>query len=322
MTRYIVTTILLIVFAALVAYVKIYEKGEVPEEGAEQPIPVLSIEKDRIRRLEWRYADERVVCSREKKGWKLVEPAGVRLDRDKLDSALDGIADFEATRELGGKLDPADFGLDEPDLRLDITLDGGERAAILAGDESPAGGKTYLTLQKGKRIFLADTWQVDQLKKKADDLRDKSIIELDRDRVKAVVAESGGETVRCRKNKKGEWKLEGRKKSCDSEASAVLSTLKYTDAREFVPPDTGGGETGLGKNFSVLKLELKGNKYKIIEIGRRKDNDLYIKNINRGEIYRISDTLAKDVEELVELAGEQDEENKENEDGTAEAPPN
>ena len=72
MTRYIVTVALLIVFAALIAYVKLYEKGEVPEEGEEKPIPVLSIKKEQINKLEWRHLDKTVVCSRTEDGWRFV----------------------------------------------------------------------------------------------------------------------------------------------------------------------------------------------------------------------------------------------------------
>ncbi|MFH1537329.1 MAG: DUF4340 domain-containing protein [bacterium] len=321
MTRYIVTGVLIAVFAALIAYVKLYEKGEVPEEGEERPIPVLSIEKEQIRRLEWRYAGENVICSRSDKLWQIDEPEGIRPDQEKLDAVLDDIEGFEATRELGGKLNPADFGLDEPEFRLEIGLDRGESIAILAGDESPTEGKTYIALENTKRVLLTDTWRVNQIKKEADDLRDKSVVKFDRDKVKAVTAESGGEAARCRKNKKGEWKLDGRKKSCDSEASAIMSTLKYADALEFVAPDDADDRMGPEEKISVLKLELVGNKYRTIALGEREDNNLYINNKERNEVYRISDTLAKDVEKLLELTGEQDEEKKEIEDGTAEAPP-
>ncbi|MEW5944691.1 MAG: DUF4340 domain-containing protein [bacterium] len=316
MTRYVVTAVLVLVLAGLVAYVRFYEKGELPEEGEEKEIAVFSLRKDDVARIELAYPGRKIVCDKKGGKWRIVEPERLRVDGVEMDMLLDSIVNFKASRELGetGRLE--DFGLKEPSFRLVVKTAGGGGVEIEAGGEAPAGGRTYFRLAGSKKVYLAESYRISQFRKDVSDIRDKSIIRFDRDGVAEVAVEKGGTAVRCVKTKKGGWRFAGKKRACDSESSAVMSTLKYADAREFVsgaPPE----KTGVENPVYVLKLKYPGNKERAILLGAREGDDLYVHNPRRGETYKISDALWNDVEEMVS-AWEKKEEKKDRKKGKPE----
>ncbi|MEW6203405.1 MAG: DUF4340 domain-containing protein [bacterium] len=298
MKRYIITLIIILIFAGLYAYIRFYETGEVPAEGEEKQIEVYSIKKDEIRKVEIIYPRRQVVCEKRGGRWTLRATEGMRVNDAEIDMLLDAVVDFKASREIGTRRDLASFGLMEPDFKVRITLADGKKYTLLMGVETPAGGKSYIMLESDNKIYTADTQKINSLRKDSGDLRDKSILTFDREKAEEITVEKGGVSVHCAKNEKGVWNIAGKKggKSCETEANAVLSTLKYTDARQFLGAHEKQREDG--QQSVVLKLKLEGNKEKKIIVGERRDDDLYVTNVERGETYIISGALADDVEKM------------------------
>ena len=303
MKRYIVTLIILVVFAGLYAYIRFYETGQVPQEGDEKQIAIYSIKKDEIRKVEIIYPQREVVCEKQKGHWVLKAPEKMRVNETEIDALLDALVDFKVLREIGTQKDLSAFGLKEPSFKVRVTLADGKTYTLLVGTETPTSGKTYVMLENNTKIYTVDTPRVSAFRKEANDLRDKSIASFDREKVNEINVEKEGSIARCLKNRKGEWNIAGAKarKTCESEANAILSTLMYTDVREFVKPR----DVGIDKTPSyVLKLKLPGNKEQQILLGERKGDNLYVMNVQRGETYLISGTLADDVEKLFKSGSE------------------
>lgn len=302
--RYVVTAITFALFAALLFYVAKYEKGgpgdDTPEE---KTVPVWKLDAAKIIAVEWRYPDRAFSLSRKGPGapWRFDAPAGYRPDGDQVAAAVDEAAAFEAAREIRG--DPANYGLDKPVLRVSLTLAGGGRHTLRVGDAAPTGEKVYVMEEKSRRVFTAESWRVDQLRKNADDLRDRTIIDLEREKVTAITASKDGRTAECRKTGGDKWFFAGGKKSCADEADSLLASIQYARALEFVPVETARRAAGEKNQKIVLKLEIQGNTSRTLELGGQIDKDVYVENTQRDETYRIPVDLADEARGFLKAGG-------------------
>ena len=82
--------------------------------------------------------------------------------------------------------DVKDYGLDAPRIEIDFkATDGKASGRLLVGAKTPTGASMYARRNDEKRVFLVAEYQNASLNKSTFDLRDKSILKIDRDKLLA-----------------------------------------------------------------------------------------------------------------------------------------
>jgi hypothetical protein len=119
--------------------------------------------------------------------WQITAPKPYPADQETVASLLSTLSAVNADRLVEEKAaDPKPYGLDPPAVELDITGKNHITHQLLMGDDTPAGGDAYAALAGDAKVFTIASYTKSSLHKSLNDLRDKSLITLDPDKVSRV----------------------------------------------------------------------------------------------------------------------------------------
>jgi hypothetical protein len=261
------TGILLLVAAALGAFIYFYEiQGAQSRRDAEEREKRLfaGVEPSAI---EWiALAPPGGTPSRVERRegtWRMLEPVDFPADSSGVDSLASTLATLGSESVLEGPGPPEEYGLGDG-ARVVRFSAGGKEHELRLGKDSPVGQNTYASTGSGA-IYTIARYKAASFDKKPDDLRDKRVLDFDRESIEHIEASwPGGRVVLEREPKPAEpgekqadaekaapparrgWRLvEPIAARADGEAvDEMLSDLSLLRAEGFVddpPPDAAAG---------------------------------------------------------------------------------
>jgi len=296
------TLFLAIVFIALLAYVYFYEikGGEKRREAREKAKKVLVFEKEDVQGIKITHSGKTIECQKEGDQWKIVHP--VRTEADKW--AVDGIVSSLHRAKIERVIDenPEDlrgYGLDPPQLELEIRFKNGQVDTVYLGDKNPTETYVFAKLGSSNRVFTTYASLLNVSKKDLFDLRDKTVLNFKKEDVNKLILNCQGKTFLCSKID-DEWRLEKpiRVKADKSEINGILNKLKYAKAKEFVAEKPENlSEFGLRRPRIKIDLFLKpeGAK-KSLWIGDKRDENYYAKDESRDPVFLVGSDLVEELE--------------------------
>jgi hypothetical protein len=138
--------------------------------------------------------------------WQISAPKPYRADQETVASMLSTLSGLSADRVVEDKVsDRKQYGLDPAAVELDITGSQGTRQLLL-GDDTPAGGDAYAALAGDPRVFTISSYNKTSLAKSLNDLRDKSLLTVDADKVSHVELLRKGQEIEFGRTKDG-WQI-------------------------------------------------------------------------------------------------------------------
>lgn len=152
------TFILVAVFAALLAFVYFFEKDrEVKDESelTEETFDVINIDKAQVKEIVFEQTDKKTRVVKEGEGWKIVEPITYQARTGKIDETLDTINELTATQEIPAG-DLAEYGLNEPTIKVVLTMQDDSQSEILLGDKDLQETSIYVKTSARDTVYLAD----------------------------------------------------------------------------------------------------------------------------------------------------------------------
>ena len=202
------TLILLVVAVAFGAYIYFVEsKKPVVDENAKKK--VFSYETGKIDQVEIKISGgDATALKKETGGWTIVKPVAAPADQNAVNDIVTNLATLEEDRLVEeNAADLKSYGLAEP--RIDVTFNvTGEKTPkqILFGDKSPTGVGVYAKLPTEKRVFLVGTSADTTFTRTTFDLRDKTALKFQQDKVDSLELVSKNQTIRLEKSGE-EWKM-------------------------------------------------------------------------------------------------------------------
>ncbi len=179
--------LLLVVAAGLGAYLYFVESKRDPAD-ADKKAKVFTVEADKIDELVVKSeSGDRTTLKKTGTEWQVVEPVATPSDG----AAVSGLTSNLSTLELQRVIDenPQDlgeYGLKEP--RLEVAFkSGGKEQRLLVGRKTPAATDLYAKLGDSPRVFLIPGFVDTTFNKTTFDLRDKTVLKVNRDSVDALV---------------------------------------------------------------------------------------------------------------------------------------
>lgn len=289
--RFRTTLALLLLLVGLGGYVYLVELPKAErEEEAKKLFPVSA---DAIERVVLEYTDRTIEAVRVDGKWRLVQPVEADADATAVSTLTKAIADGAMEKELTDvEGEPSVFGLDKPLVTLRATADGKTFPALKVGKTSPVGGLTYLQREGEKSVLLTRSPLRTALDKKADDLRDKTVVSFEDASVRWIEI-AGERDVRLTRGEDGTWSLE-RPGSFTADATAVqtyLSSLRSLRVASFIAESADDlAPFGLDKARIIVRLGLDGDAVKEIAFGTTKgETEVYAHTSDRKNIYTVSD---------------------------------
>jgi hypothetical protein len=186
------------------------EKAKAGKPAPDAPPQILSIAADQIQRMEIRgAASEPVVLQKNAGGtWEMATAPKWPVDQDAANAIVSTLSSLASERLVEEKAaDLGQFGLASPAVEITAGLKDGKSRKLLIGDDSPAGGGSFVKLDGDSRVFTIAAYNKAALNKTPRDLRDKRLMVFDAEKLARVELTAKGQTVEFGKNSLNEWQI-------------------------------------------------------------------------------------------------------------------
>jgi len=299
--------VMLGVAAALGAYIYFVELKRDPSDTAEKKDKVFTVESGKIEELEIRAASgETTTLKKQGDNWQIVSPAGLDVDPTEVTSVTSALETLEMQTTLADNpTSVAQYGL-EP-VRLSVGFRAAGDAAmrrLQIGKKTPTGGDLYARVEGQTKVFLISAYLEDSLNKTPFNLRDKTVMKIDRVGVDMVALEGQGSPALAFQRKDSEWRLT---KPIDARADfsavdnivgkvaqAKMKALEPTaaDAKELTPAELK--KFGLDKPQATATLGV-GSTRATLALGNKKDEtSIYARDLARPLVFTVEASLLED----------------------------
>ncbi|MFC1889420.1 DUF4340 domain-containing protein [Thermodesulfobacteriota bacterium] len=249
---------------------------------------VVSFERDDLRGISVRSADGDLELARKDDSWWIEEPIQAKAKKTDINKMITSLANLTAKRfEDGHEHAPASFGLDEPRMRVALTLgeDGAVKTILIGVATSDRAGELYAKRTGKKEIYIVADKVFEDLNVKTEDLRDKSVLDFKRYQVKEIRINRPVETISLVKEEGAKWSLAApaAARADGTKVNQLLSALTDLEAEGFVEDGKDGVETGLNDPRCTMELlKRDGEEEEVLArlmVGGETDDDgLFVRN--------------------------------------------
>ena len=271
------------------------KKGAV--DDAAKKDKVFAVEADKIDEIELKSeSGEKTTLRKKGNDWEIVQPVTASSDQSTVSGITSNLASAEIQRVIDeNPPDLKEYGLAQPRVEVAFRA-GGQQHRLQLGDKTPAGSEIYAKLPDSKRVFLVSSFLDSTFNKSTFDLRDKSVLKIDREKVDAVEATADGHSIRFEK-KNGEWQIT-QPTTVPAEFSAVdglISRVSSVQMKSIVPDPTDLKKYGLDKPAITVKLT-SGSAQASLAIGSPADTgSVYARDLSRPAVFTVESSLADDL---------------------------
>ena len=294
---------LLAILVALGAYLYFVEsKREPGGDGGKDK--VFGVESDAIGELTVRSeSGDQTTLKKTGTDWQIVQPATLQPDSAEVSGIATNLASLEVQRVIDeNPPDLAEYGLAKP--RVEIAFKAGEQEKkLLIGRKTPPGTDLYAKLADQPRVFLISSYLDSTFNKTTFDLRDKTVLKLDRDKIDALTITVPTYTVRVAK-RDGEWRLAA---PLDARADftvvdGLVSRINTLQMKSIAAAEASSlAEYGLDKPAATV-LVGSGSSQATLLVGKAAGEGLvYAKDQARPQVMRIDSSF---LDEMKKQPGE------------------
>src|SRR5262245_3716900 len=205
------TIALVLVLAGLGAYIYFVTWKQPPggDTGKKQEKVVASLESDKIEELTVNLASgETTALKKDSGAWQMTQPVAVKADESEVSGIASALSSIEVTRVVDeNPTNLNDYGLSNPRIALSFKAGGDkEYRKLLIGEKSPTGGDLFAKRNDEKRVFLIPSFQESTFNKSTFDLREKTLLKFDRDKVDGLDVAAAGKALAFAKQGT-DWKI-------------------------------------------------------------------------------------------------------------------
>ncbi len=288
------TLILVAVMVGLFLYMYRFEIVREREEQAAEELAgrVMPYDPDSVTTLAVRTDGERVVCRKTDSGWEITEPIRTGGDDEAIEMLIGNITETSIERDLVEDAhDLSQFGLDAPTAAVALGGEGFSSDTLELGKKNPTQTYAYARKSGSNEVFLLPQVTISQVEKDLFDLRDKSILEVDREEIRKFTIEREDVTVTCEKRDE-EWYLtqpvEDRAER--GSVSRVLSSVANGKASGFAAEAAGDlRKYGLADPRATVHVYTGADMTRhTILIGEEEERKVYAKVAARDPVLQLT----------------------------------
>jgi hypothetical protein len=292
---------LLVILVALGAYLYFIESKREPGDG-EKHDKVFSVEADAIEEITVKAeAGEQTTLRKNGNDWQIVQPAAIQPDSAEISGLTTNLSNLEIQRLIEeNPPDLAEYGLATPRIEVAFKAKGQDHK-LLIGRKTPTGTDLYAKTANQPKVFLIPSYLDSTFNKKTFDLRDKTVLKLDRDAVETVTVTMPGKTAQFAK-KNGEWRLtQPVNARADSTAvDGLVSRLNTLQMKSIAAPEPASlAEFGLDKPAATIQLG-SGSSQATLLVGKAAEQGaVYVKDQSRPAVMTVDANLMDDLKKDV-----------------------
>lgn len=199
--------LILLLIAIPIGWYAYRDSKKGPVDDAPKKDKVFSVEADKIDELEIKSeSGDRTTLKKKGNDWEIVQPVSGPSDQSTVSGITSNLSSLEIQRVIDeNPANVKEFGLASP--RIEVAYkSGGQQHRLQIGDKTPTGSDLYAKLADGKRVFLIPAYLDSTFNHGTFDLRDKTVLKVDREQLDKleVVTDKGRERF---EKKNGDWNI-------------------------------------------------------------------------------------------------------------------
>jgi hypothetical protein len=234
--------------------------------------------------------------------WQVTSPITARADDSQVIAIAGRLASVEIARVIDeNPTDLKDYGLAEPRIEVDFKdANDKDYRKLLIGEKTPTGIDLFAKRNDEKRVFLIPSYEETALNVGTFQLRDKTILQFDHDKVDGVELTASGKTFEIGKEN-GEWKLKKplQVKADQSAVEELLSRLQTSQMKTIVTSDAKPADLkkyGLDKPAVTVNVN-SGSSRATLAIGAKtSENTYYARDVSRPAVVTVDAPLVDGLE--------------------------
>jgi hypothetical protein len=297
------TIALILVLGGLGAYIYFVTWKKGPDGDAKKKDQVFAaLVSDKVDALKIR-SDKGETTTLTKIGgqWQITEPVTTAADNSEVVQIASGLSSLDIVRVIDeNAANLKDYGLAEP--RIDVAFkSAGDKdyQHLLIGDKTPTGSDVFAKRADDKKVFLIGAFQETSFNKGTFDLRDKTLIKFDREKVDAAEVVAGGKTLAIVKDG-GDWKITQpvAVRADFGTVEGLLGRLQTVQMKSIVKTDPTPADLkvyGLDKPEHAITLNLGSAKATLQLGGKASDGTLYARDTSKATVFTVETALADDL---------------------------
>lgn len=257
---------------------------------------IFQFEADQAKKIKLTAGDVQWEAEKVEEDWFLIKPVNALAQKSKINDILNALSNLKATAFLSENKREEEikqFGLDEPDyeVEIDFPAESGHVTYFIHKNEEI----TRATSSVSPKIIQVEDSILADLKKEAEVLRDKEIVDFFTWEVSRLYVRRGELSLTLTKDKEGKWHSEDPAlNEVDGEKiQSFLRKLEALEGQEFVDPPLDLAEYGLDTPQAEVKI-WSGKEEEIpvestIQIGKEDTESkfLYIKNARFAYLFKV-----------------------------------
>ena len=299
------TILLVAVLAGLGAYIY-FVTWKLPEGGATDAKKLEKVfagyEADKVEEIKVMSAAGDATTLRKEGGvWQVTQPITAVAS----ESEVSGITSALGQMEVGRVVDENptnlnDYGLSNPRIQIDFKAAGDtDYKKLLVGDKSPTGSDIFAKRNDDKQVFLIPSFQETSFNRTTFDLREKSVLKFDREKVDGIDVTSSGKTLTVAKEG-GDWKITKpvQTKADFGSVEGLVGRLQSVQMKSIVadnPPAADLKKYGLDKPEATVNLSAGSTRATLLIGGKAEDNTIYARDASRPAVVTVESALLDDL---------------------------
>ena len=287
--------VLIVVAAGLGAYLYFVDTKREPGDAPEKKAKVFSVEADKIDELTIKSeSGETTTLKKNGKDWQVVSPAengASAVDQTEVSGITTNLATLEEQRVIEEKAgDLKEFGLAQP--RIEVAFKAGAAGQKLQiGSKTPTGGDVYAKIDGQPKVFLISSFLESTFNRKPFDLRDKSVLKVDADKVDSLEVTTKDGTLRFGKSN-AEWHIVSPAESrADPVTIGSLVSRIGSLQMKSMAPGTDLKTYGLDSPAATVRVG-SGSSQATLLVGKTaEEGTVYAKDASRPGVFTIESSI-------------------------------
>ena len=294
------TVALAVVLLGLVGYIYFVDSKKPASGAAETKAKAFTVEADQIEEIQIKPAAAESSRAEKTNGtWQLVEPEKTDADQGQLTNTATSIASLEVNGIVDDNpTDLAQYGLNPAKLDVAFRVKGEKDLRhLLVGEKTAAGGDLYAKRADEKRVILISSYLEGTFNRTPFDLRDKTLLKFDHDKVDGLEIARGGTITQLAKSN-GEWAIVKpyRARADFGTAEAAISSLSSTQMQKIVSPTAVDLQAyGLDRP-AVTTTVISGSARATLALGKVEGDSTYARDVSRPMVFTIPQATAVDLQ--------------------------
>src|SRR5215471_15864210 len=291
--------VLLIVAAGLGGYLY-YDSKREPSNPNKLEKVFPNLQSDKIDKVTVKSdKGETTTVQKQGAGWQLTQPVATGADESELSGITSNLASMEVQRVVDDQ--PGDikqYGLDP--ARIEVAFaSGGKEHKVLLGQKTPTGSDMYAKLPDKPRVFLISSYLDTTFNKSTFDLRDKTILKIDREKTDRLEIQTADHATKLVKQGT-EWKIAAPvdARADFSAIEGILGRLNSTPMKAITAQDADAAalkEYGLDKPEVTVHVGT-GSSEAGLAIGKAAaEGTVYAKDLSRPMVFTVEKALVDDL---------------------------